>query len=127
MAASPWRKPILAWVVAFLASVVALGALWSYARIATRSRPPMFVDFVYPRGVESLASLNGGFALSPDGTSLAMIGVREGGRRFFVRRLEQPEAVEIPDTQGVSNVTFSPDGRRSPTTTPRLLGRIPTR
>src|SRR5215472_12761391 len=54
-------------------------------------------------------SVQTGFAISPDGRSIAMIGVRDGARRLYVRRLDRAEAAEINDTAGVQSVDFSPD------------------
>jgi eukaryotic-like serine/threonine-protein kinase len=53
--------------------------------------------------------LQGGFAVSPDGHSVAMIGVRDGVRRLYIRRLDRPAATEVPNTVGVNCATFSPD------------------
>ncbi len=39
-----------------------------------------------------------------------MIGVRDGVRRVFVRRLDRAEATELPDTVGANGAVFSPDG-----------------
>src|SRR5206468_4033957 len=41
--------------------------------------------------------------------TLAMVGVRDGVRRLFVRRLDRAEATEVPDLAAVSLVDFSPD------------------
>ena len=108
--ATAGRSAWLAWGVAVVAILASTWALWTRGAAPGPSRPAMYVDFAFPAGVEPLTSLNGGFAASPDGMSMAMIGVRGGARRLFLRALDRPEAVEIPDTQGVNCVTFSPDG-----------------
>jgi len=99
----------LAWAVAVVAGLVAAGALWTRAPEAGSPGPVLYVDVAYPRDVEPVASVSG-WALSPDGRSVAVTGVRDGTRRLFLRSLDRPEAVEIPESQGVSSVTFSPDG-----------------
>ena len=66
-------------------------------------------DIGLPPGVEPYPS--SGPAISPDGRSLAVIGIgaRDGVRRVFVRRLDRAEAIEILDTGGANAVAFSPD------------------
>ncbi len=39
-----------------------------------------------------------------------MIGVRGGIRTAFIRRLDQPDAYQLPDSAGVNWLAFSPDG-----------------
>ena len=68
-----------------------------------------YIDIPYPQGVEP--TQGGGVALSPDGRTVAMVAVRDGSRRVFIRRLDRPEAFEIPDSAGISWMTFSPDGQ----------------
>ena len=69
----------------------------------------MHLDIAYPPDVEPISGLQGGFAVSPDGQSVAMIGVRDGVRRLYIRRLDRQEATEISDTAGVNGAYFSPD------------------
>jgi hypothetical protein len=38
-----------------------------------------------------------------------MIGVRDGVRRLYIRRLDRPHATEVSDTVGVNCAIFSPD------------------
>jgi len=49
-------------------------------------------------------------AISPDGRTVVMIGVKDGVRQLFARRLDHGEATELPDTNGANSVAFSPDG-----------------
>jgi Tol biopolymer transport system component len=51
-------------------------------------------------------------ALSPDGRALAYMGPAEGGRRLWIRRLDQLDATPIAGTENASMPFFSPDGRR---------------
>lgn len=103
----------LAWAAASVAGLLAAlamaWALWTHGGSGP-ARQATYIDIGYPHGVEPLASLDGGFALSPDGRSVVLIGIRNGVRRLFLRRLDQPEAVEIPETQDADSVAFSPDG-----------------
>jgi serine/threonine-protein kinase len=95
----------LPWALA--AAVIAAWTLWHRSDGARRE--VMHLDIVYPPNVEPISGLQGGFAISPDGRSMAMVGVRDGVRRLYVRRLDRAEAAEINDTYGVNSAVFSPD------------------
>jgi serine/threonine-protein kinase len=106
----PQRPPnrlrrALPWAMA--AAVIAGWALWHPT--GTARREVMHLDISYPPNVEPFPGVPGAFAISPDGRSIAMIGVRDGARRLYVRRLDRAEAAEINDTHGVNSVVFSPD------------------
>ena len=98
------------WGVAAAAALVAgMGALESDrphdngpASDAPRDRVPT------RRGALSGTSMAP--AISPDGRTVAMIGVRDGLRRVFIRRLDRAVATELPDTVGANGAVFSPDG-----------------
>jgi Tol biopolymer transport system component len=89
--------------------VIAAWALFHSTHADIASREVIHFDIAYPPGVEPVSRLQGGFAISPDGRSLAMVGVRDGLRRLYIRRLDRPDATEVGDTVGVNSVTFSPD------------------
>jgi serine/threonine protein kinase/Tol biopolymer transport system component len=110
-ATSPPRKRFwfaLPWVITVCVFVILALLLLHRAGSDMPSRQVMHVDIEYPPNVEPI-QLQGGFAVSPDGRSVAMIGVRDGMRRLYIRRLDRPEAAEIDDTVGVNSVFFSPD------------------
>jgi serine/threonine-protein kinase len=69
----------------------------------------MHLDIVYPPNVEPLSGLQGGVQISPDGHNIAMIGVRDGVRRLYIRRLDRAEVAEINDPSSVNAAAFSPD------------------
>jgi serine/threonine-protein kinase len=99
------HRRALPWVMAAAAIVIAGWALWHPT--GTVRREVMHVDIGYPPNVEPLAA---GCAISPDGSSIAMAGVRDGVRRLYIRRLDRAEAAEINDTAGLQTADFSPDG-----------------
>ncbi len=106
---SLWRD--LLWAVAAVAIAV---AAWTFAHRTGReaiSGAVMHLDIAYPPNVEPISGLQGGFAVSPDGQSVALIGVRDGVRRLYIRRLDRPEATEISDTANVNAAYFSPDSK----------------
>ncbi len=105
-ARSIWRA--LPWGVAAAAVLLAGWTLWGRTGIATTARDVTQVDIGFPRDVEPYTQ-NHETAIAPDGRTIAMVGVKDGVRRLFVRRLDHPEASEVPDANGVSIAEFSPD------------------
>ena len=104
-----WRA--LPWAIVAVAIAVAVWTFWHRSGSGAASGVVMHFDIGYPPNVEPISGLQGGFAISPDGQSVAMIGVREGVRRLYIRRLDRPEAAEISDTAGVIAAYFSPDSK----------------
>jgi eukaryotic-like serine/threonine-protein kinase len=106
--AALWR-----WVAGGVAPAVALvaaWALWGQPRAATTAPQVTHLEIGYPRDVEPATNGATAPAISPDGRSVAMIGVKDGVRRVFVRRLDRAAATELPDTAGATGAVFSPDG-----------------
>jgi serine/threonine protein kinase len=106
---SHWR--VLPWAIAAVAIAVAAWTFSHRTGSGGASGAVMHLDINYPPNVEPISGLQGGFAISPDGQSVAMIGVREGVRRLYIRRLDHPEAAEISDSAGVNAAYFSPDSK----------------
>jgi eukaryotic-like serine/threonine-protein kinase len=104
-----WR--VLPWAIAAVAIVIAAWTLWHRTGSGAASGTVLHLDIGYPLNVEPISGLQGGFAISPDGQSVAMIGVREGVRRLYIRRLDRPEATEIADSAGLNAAYFSPDSK----------------
>ncbi|MCI0413438.1 serine/threonine-protein kinase [bacterium] len=104
-------KPLyryLPWIITALAILVSLWTLLQHKDTDSLSREVTDFDISYPPDVEPSSGLQGGFSISPDGRKVAMIGIRNGVRRVYVRRLDSPEAVELNDP-GVNAAGFSPD------------------
>ena len=111
------RAPIvraLPWLVSALA--IALAAALVLSRGAgpgsgtgSGSREVVHLEVGFPPGVEPVTGRQGGIAIAPDGQSIALVGFTKGQRRLFVRRLDQPEAVDLSGTSGAG--VFSPDSR----------------
>ncbi|HVT04583.1 MAG TPA: hypothetical protein VHL58_14550, partial [Thermoanaerobaculia bacterium] len=100
---------------AALASLLIIVAgVTGFAIARARSQPsmPIRLTFMSPElaggADDSEAS---GFALSPDGTTLAFIGVRNATRSLFVRPLNRFESRPLPGTEGASFPFWSPDSR----------------
>ena len=103
-----WRW--VPWGVAAAAvALVAAWALWGQTRPATPAPQVTHLEIGYPRDVEP-AFNSAAPAISPDGRRVAVVGVKDGVRRVFVRRLDRAAATELPDTAAANGAVFSPDG-----------------
>ena len=70
-------------------------------------------------GIQSLA-------ISPDGRTVMYVGVSDGIRRLYRRPLDNSAAQVLTGTDGVEQVTFSPDGQWLLLfTTDRILKKVP--
>ncbi len=67
-----------------------------------------YLDIGFPPDVEPY-HLTKGPAISPDGRMVAMVGVKNGVRSLWVRRLDRAEATEIGASGSVAVSAFSPD------------------
>ncbi len=93
------------WVVAALALVVA--AAMGLQRAPAAPEATTRAELAIPPDVE----LFSGPAISGDGRVVAFVGVREGVRQVYVRRLDRSDTRPMPGTEGVNTVTVSQDGR----------------
>jgi Tol biopolymer transport system component len=112
-AVAPRRAPIvraLPWLVSALAIALAVAsALRGTGAGAGSGGDVVHLEVGFPPGVEPVTGRQGGIAIAPDGKSIAMVGFTNGQRRLFVRRLDQPEAVDLSGTSGSG--VFSPDSQ----------------
>jgi Tol biopolymer transport system component len=103
----PWR--VLPWAIALTGLMIGAWALAHRSGGEIASREVIHLDIDYPADVEPVVGLPSGVAISPDGQNVAMIGVREGVRRLYVRRFDRPEASEVSANVVGGGITFSPD------------------
>src|ERR1022692_877158 len=101
----------LPWAMVAVAVALAAWAFLTRAGPGPASGAVLHLEIAYPPNVEPISGLQGGFAISPDGHSVAMTGVRDGVRRLYIRRFDRPEASEIGETAGVNAASFSPDNK----------------
>src|SRR4030095_15607657 len=102
-----WR--VLPWAIAACALIIAAWVVPHRAGDDMASRQVMHLDIDYPPNSEPVVGLPSGVAVSPDGQSVAMIGVKDGVRRLYIRSLYRPEATEVSGTVVGSGIAFSPD------------------
>jgi eukaryotic-like serine/threonine-protein kinase len=101
-----------AWAVA-AALLLALAASLSRDFRRGREAPKTIRFSIAPPEKADLVSFPeaGSLALSPDGSSLALIAATEGKTSLWVRRLDALAATELPGTAGAVSPFWSPDGR----------------
>jgi Tol biopolymer transport system component len=99
----------LPWGVAAAAVLLAGWAFWGHPGTSITALPVTHLELGFPHDVEPGPSTSLGPAISSDGRTVAMIGVSDGARRAFVRRLDRAEAIALPGV-GANGIVFSPDG-----------------
>jgi serine/threonine-protein kinase len=109
------RFGIAGWIAAAVLAVIAAGSLWEMWRSKQPMEKPLVrldVDLGPEISLPSPESLGlSTVALSPDGSRLLYLASASGGpTHLFIRRLDQPKAVELPGTNGALGPAFSPDG-----------------
>jgi len=112
-AAPASRLGMVAWGVAALAIVYALGVSFLHFREMPEARP--LVRFTAPPPPDAIRHVMSGFAISPDGQLLAF---RAGGSdrvfRIFVRHIDTAEAQPLAGTESGTDSTsvfWAPDSR----------------
>ncbi|MGH7702452.1 MAG: protein kinase domain-containing protein, partial [Gemmatimonadales bacterium] len=109
-ARSPFRwSALVPWAVA---GVTLAAALWGWLRPGTKPsvRPIARFDIQLPRDAQAVGATGSTIAFSPDGSQIVYIGKAPSGQRLYGRRLDRPDPVPIPDTDGALLPFFSADG-----------------
>jgi len=105
-----WLQP-LAWATVVLAILFA-GSLyqWGGRRAEFGARPVMRLELNLPAGVEIDNGYSPKVAVSPDGAELVFVGMADGVRQLYLRRLDEFAASVLRGTDTVWSCVFSPDG-----------------
>jgi len=103
--ALPWG------VSALLAAALALVALRSPAVAPASTSSALHVSLALPGGDEIGNVMERPLALSPDGTVVVYVGLRNSKTQLYLRPLSQAEPTPIAGTEGAKSPFFSPDGR----------------
>jgi len=111
---TPGRR--LAWLTLTgwsLAAVAIAFALWAWRRPAPvhPARPMVRFGVSLPRDVQAVGATGSTIAFAPDGSLIVYVGKAPSGQRLYVRRMDQPDPVPIPGSEGASLPFFSPDGQ----------------
>ncbi len=108
-ASSAWSR-VAPWGLAGVLGLVSVAAVATRPSESVAPREPIHFDMADPPGVRARQSTSRPATLSPDGTRLAFVGVRDGIRHVFVRGVDNTDLQQIPGTLGTNGVTFAPDG-----------------
>jgi Tol biopolymer transport system component len=96
-----------AWALAAVATLAAVGALLRPHPSDTPTPPRMLLSVLPPQD----AAWTDWFALSPDGSRLALVGANEGRTQIWTRRLDEEVPHPLAGTEGAEHPFWSPDGR----------------
>src|SRR5262249_47357171 len=103
---------LLPWLIAAVAVPLAGWMLWVRGGPETGTPRVEQLDVAFPADVEPVLAYESGFALSPDGRMVAMVGTKGGTHSVFVRRLDSAEVLEISVPGGACSAAFSPDSTK---------------
>lgn len=102
----------VAWLVAGILLVIAVGSLVAYYRKPTgNSYSSQFLIYPPERSFFSSSDLAYPVALSPDGRQLALVISESGGSQIWLRDLSSLAMTRVANTEGAQNPFWSPDGQ----------------
>ena len=127
-APAPSRWSWFSWSVAAalaLALAVVAWSLWRATRPVEHPLVRLDVDLGSEVSLPAPNTFTSNVVLSPDGTRLVYVASVAGGRqKLYTRRLDQPQATELPGTEGAVGPFFSPDGLWVGFYTPGKINKI---
>ena len=106
-----WRSRATA-AGALILAAVGGAAIWSWIHrpVVVAPRPVARFSIQLPRDAQATGATGSTIALSPDGAEIVYRGRAPSGSQLYVRRMDRPDPVPIPGTDGGSLPFFSPDG-----------------
>lgn len=107
-------------VIGLLIGAAAMLAL----RPATAERKPVAFALAPDPLLYSANALSTTYAVSPDGSKLAIVRDEKNGRRLWLRRFDNAEFVPLPATAGALGPVWSSDGKSIAFAADRMLKRL---
>ena len=109
-----WVVGIVLGAIAATAAVMLVAGDWTQG--ANSAKPdavtsPIRLTISLPPGDEVTDTQYLPLAISPDGSRIAYVGLRDGSRHLFLRNLSDVDSVLLPSTEGGRMPFFSPDGQ----------------
>src|SRR5688572_8874158 len=107
----PMRASLL-WAGALAVLIIGLVAGWALRTLRSpRVTPSETRPAVFFIPLDSGAAIPGYPAVAPDGAALVYPAGDAGSNRLYLRHLNEPVPIPIPNTEGANGAFFSPDGR----------------
>ena len=102
-----WRAP----AAIALTAVAAASIGWWSAGSGSPSKSPVRLEVLLPSGARLAQSAAPPIAVSPDGSKVAYVALKPGGRtQIHLRPFDRFDAIPLAGTEGASAPFFSPDG-----------------
>ena len=105
------RRERVAWIACGAAVLAAVGlAIFHFRQRPTRPQPVRF-SILPPENAKFRVGVEfHNLAVSPDGSRVAFVAVREGQDTIWIRPLDAQSPLSLPATEGASSPFWSPDG-----------------
>jgi Tol biopolymer transport system component len=105
------RRERVAWIACGAAVLAAVGlAIFHFPQRPTRPQPVRF-SILPPENAKFRVGVEfHNVAVSPDGSRVAFVAVREGQDTIWMRLLDAQSPLSLPATEGASSPFWSPDG-----------------
>ena len=99
------------WLVAGAAAIIAIAAWIGRPSLRSESSPALRFSESSPAALDmaQIGHSGSAVAISPDGELLVWVAATDQGTQLYLRRLEEPKAHPIADTEGALAPCFSPD------------------
>ena len=110
-AVPPPRRRLLQWLIVAALMLAALAAGFLLRPKVRASGPSARLSLELPAPLTFAPGFAAPFALSPDGSLLAVEATDGGPRRLYLRELRDPALRRLPGTDGAWQPFFSADGR----------------
>src|SRR5262245_30987512 len=111
-AATPtWRRGLPWAIAAALLIALVIQVARNPAPQVIASESVRRLQIALPQGVELYTAVGAAVSLSPDGSSLALVGVRDGVRQAFLRRFDAFDVEPVKGTESAVSCVFSLDGK----------------
>jgi Tol biopolymer transport system component len=109
--ASAWSR----WLPWGIAASLLAALVWAMSRApqprASATDGVIRVQIALPSDVELYTAVGAAISLAPDGKTLAFVGVRDGVRQVFLRRVDAFDVSPVKGTDAAVSCVFSLDGR----------------
>ena len=109
--ALPSRPRVLPWILAVTFAALAAVAFWVPWRSRVAVEKAVHFQVTIPSGVQFVVGAGGGSAISPDGRTIAYVGVSTGAPVLWLRPLDSIAPHPLPGSEGAQYPFWSPDSR----------------